>query len=243
VDCVARAERPTVRGAGRRRTRVAMPGTGPRSASRARGGLGGARGGPKGRSEPCGGNGREGSAQGGEVQIRGLSQGCTLLPAERSGSGLDEVAEDSADLLGIGDHGHHPHLRATASAAKGIDLVDLRDQSGPCGPLRGPWAWMVAARPSWPGGAGLLLGDGQVRLLLGGLAEVGRGLQGVLLLPARRRPAPRGRGGPGRACATTSHGNGRSTSRSDGSGGPLHREGVAGGRRETRSRGTASGLS
>jgi hypothetical protein len=73
----------------------------------------------KGRREPCGGNGRKGSAQGGEVQIRG------------TGSGLDEVAEDSADLLGIGDHGLDLHLRATARAAQPVRFVDFPDQSGP----------------------------------------------------------------------------------------------------------------
>ena len=112
------------------------------------------------------------SVQGGGIQTRGWF------------TGLDEVSQDPEDLGGVGDDRDESHRLVTARAAQRIRIVDLLDQSSPRGPLRGPWAWMVAARPSWPGGAGLLLGDGQVRLLLVGLAEVGGGLQGVLLFPA-----------------------------------------------------------
>jgi hypothetical protein len=40
-------------------------------------------------------------------------------------AGLDKVAEDPEDLLGIGNDGKNPHLGTAAGTAQGIDLVDL----------------------------------------------------------------------------------------------------------------------
>ena len=53
------------------------------------------------------------SAQGSGVKARG------------GRAGLDKVAEDPEDLLGIGNDGKDPHLGTAAGTAQGIDLVDL----------------------------------------------------------------------------------------------------------------------
>jgi len=92
------------------------------------------------------------SAQGSGVKARG------------SRSGLDEVVEDSQDLLGIGDNGEDPHLGTTAGAAQRVNLVNLCEQS--C-----------------PGGAGLLDRHGLIQGARGGRSEAQSRLRLVVLLP------------------------------------------------------------
>jgi len=51
------------------------------------------------------------------VEAGSLWQVFDLLSAWGRRTGLDEVAEDSEDLRGIGDEGEDPHLGTTAAAA------------------------------------------------------------------------------------------------------------------------------
>jgi len=131
------------------------------------------------------------SAQGSGVKARG------------SRSGLDEVVEDSQDLLGIGDNGEDPHLGTTAGAAQRVNLVNLCEQS--C-----------------PGGAGLLDRHG---LIQGAREAVPRLRAGCGWWSFCHPVEP---GGQGRACGTMCHGSARNTTRSDESGGCRGQEGAAG---------------
>ena len=139
------------------------------------------------------------SVQGGGIQTGGG------LPC------LDEVSQDLEDLRGVGDDGEDFHRLVTARAAQGVRRVDLLDQAGLCGPLCGPWAWMVAARPSWLGGAAVLGRHGELGLRLLGRADAEGGFEGMIAFPSlgseadqvrvagppsRRASAPAGPGVP-----------------------------------------------
>jgi len=136
-----------------------------------------------------GGVGR--SVEGGGIQTGGWS------------AGLDEVSQDLEELRGVGDDGDDFHRFVATRTAQRIRIVDLLDKASPCGPLRGPWAWMIVARSSWPGRAALLGRHGELALPLLGRADAERGFGGMVALPAPRRPAPRERAGRGEAYGTT----------------------------------------
>ena len=108
---------------------------------------------PLERRSPRGGNGRGCSVDGGGVKARG------------SCAGLDEVAEDSVDLLGVCNDGEEVHGRAAPCADHGIDLVHLCEQAS-------------------PGSSGLPGGHRLIRVVLMRLANVQNGLWFVLLLPS-----------------------------------------------------------
>ena len=78
----------------------------------------------RGRIGPCVGNGREGSAKGSGVKARG------------SRAGLDEVTEDSADLLGIRDDGEQAspgRPRYTSSGRRGRMVSPRFQKPSLCG--------------------------------------------------------------------------------------------------------------
>jgi hypothetical protein len=78
-------------------------------------------------------------------------------------AGLDEVAKDPADLLGIGDDGKDSHLRIMTAASLGTDLIDLCKQAN-------------LSSKGHPGGHGLIRG---VLGELGGRASRGGGADGT----------------------------------------------------------------
>jgi hypothetical protein len=96
-------------------------------------------------------------------------------------AGLDEVAEDPEDLLGIGNDGEDPHLGTAVGTAQGVNFVHFCEQ--PC-----------------PGGAGFLDRHGLIHGVLGGCAEAQSRLPLVVHLPPFWSQAGKvGRAGP---CAT-----------------------------------------
>ena len=93
----------------------------------------------------------------------GSSELCELK-ARGSHARLDEMKEDPAHLLGIGDDGEDPHLGATAGTTQGIDLIDFCEQARPCS-------------------TGFLGGHGLIWAVLMRLSEAEGGLLLMLLPP------------------------------------------------------------
>jgi hypothetical protein len=85
-----------------------------------------------------------GSRPGGGLSV--LSR-CLRILSGRTGSVMTGLSQRWRAAAGLDDD---LHGAVTSRADQGVNIVDLLDEPGPCGPLRGPWAWMVAARPPWP---------------------------------------------------------------------------------------------
>ena len=139
-------------------------------------------------------------------EARLFPQGSGVQPRRRF-PGLDQVKQDLAHLLRLGDHRGDTHRGTTAAIRQGIRLVDLGDQPGPCS-------------------AGL----SGAKLRFRRTADR-RGRCEPLLVPRDPASTPRGPGAPGAVCAATYRGSGKSTVRSGGSIGGEGRAGAAAVRR------------